>query len=203
MFESMAAFLLVEHLAGQSFVPPAGPAGYERMLAKNRRPYQTRDGYIAIMPYTTQQWTRFMECIGRADLLAADWVNDPVKRSTHVDALYQLIADAAPSRTTAEWLTLLDERDIPCGPVNGLDALFDEPHLKQAGLFEETSHPSQGRLRKVRSPFRVEGLPRKPDRPAQRLGDGSESILLEAGFRPESIADLLARNIVAGSIDGA
>ena len=196
MFESMVAFLLVEHLAGRSFVPPLGPAGYERMLAKNRRPYKTRDGYIAIMPYTTQQWTRFMECVGRTDLLAADWVKDPVKRSANVDALYSVIADAAPQRTTAEWLALLGERDIPCGPVNTLDALFEEPHLKEAGLFEEIAHPSEGALKGVRSPFRVSGLPRKPDRPAPKVGEGSESILLEAGFGPETIRDLIARNIV-------
>jgi crotonobetainyl-CoA:carnitine CoA-transferase CaiB-like acyl-CoA transferase len=196
MFESMVAFLLVEHLAGQSFVPPSGPSGYERMLAKNRRPYKTRDGYIAIMPYTTQQWTRFLECIGRAELLTADWVQDPVKRSTHVDALYQLIVDAASARTTAEWLALLNARDIPCGPVNGLDSLFEEPHLKQAGLFERVDHPSQGKLRLVRSPFRVNDLPKKPDRLAPELGEGSESILSEAGFGSEAIQDLRARNIV-------
>ena len=196
MFESMVAFLLVEHLAGQTFVPPLGPAGYERMLAKNRRPYKTRDGYIAIMPYTTQQWTRFLECVGKADLLAADWVKDPVKRSANVEALYQIIADAAPSRTTAEWLALLDERDIPCGPVNALDDLFGEPHLSAAGLFEEVTHPSEGRLRTVRSPFRVTGSERKPDRPAPRVGEGSQSILLEAGFGEEEVRELIARKIL-------
>jgi crotonobetainyl-CoA:carnitine CoA-transferase CaiB-like acyl-CoA transferase len=198
MFESMVAFLLVEHLAGQSFVPALGPAGYERMLAKNRRPYKTSDGYIAIMPYTTQQWTRFMECVGRSDLLGQDWVSDPVKRSAHVETLYQVIIDAAPARTTAEWLALLAENDIPCGPVNTLATLIDEPHLKEAGLFEEVAHPSEGKLRRVRSPFRVEGLPKKPDRPAPNLGEGGESVLLEAGFGPEDIRDMIARNIVAG-----
>jgi len=196
MFESMVAFLLVEHLAGQTFVPPLGPAGYERMLAKNRRPYKTRDGYIAIMPYTTQQWTRFLECVGKADLLAADWVKDPVKRSANVEALYQIIADAAPARSTAEWLALLDERDIPCGPVNALDDLFGEPHLSAAGLFEEVTHPSEGRLRTVRSPFRVTGSERKPDRPAPRVGEGSQSILLEAGFGEEEVRELIARKIL-------
>jgi len=199
MFESMVAFLLVEHLAGRSFVPPLGPAGYERMLAKNRRPYKTRDGYIAIMPYTTQQWTRFMECVGRDDLLALDWVKDPVKRSANVDALYQVIADAAPRHTTAEWLRLLDERDIPCGPVNTLEALFEEPHLKQAGLFEDIAHPSEGALKRVRSPFRVLDLPRQADLPAPRVGEGSESILLEAGFGPENIEDLIKRKIVGAA----
>ena len=61
MFEAMAAFLLVEHLSGETFRPPLAPLGYERMLAANRRPYRTRDGYMAIMPYTTQQWARFLD----------------------------------------------------------------------------------------------------------------------------------------------
>src|SRR5258706_12254401 len=174
MFESMVAFLLVEHLAGHTFVPPLGPTGYERMLAKNRRPYKTRDGYVAIMPYTTQQWMRFMECVGRADLLEQEWVKDPVKRSANVDALYQVIADAAPQRSTAEWLALMNERDIPCGPVNGFDDLFEEAHLSAVGLFCAMDHPSEGPLRTIRSPFRVLGLERQPDRPAPRAGEDSE-----------------------------
>jgi crotonobetainyl-CoA:carnitine CoA-transferase CaiB-like acyl-CoA transferase len=199
MFESMVAFLLVEHLAGRTFVPPLGPPGYERILAKNRRPYKTRDGYIAIMPYTSQQWTRFMECIGRSDLLELDWVQDPVKRSANVDALYQVISDAAPRHTTAEWLAILDARDIPCGPVNTLDTLFEEPHLKQAGVFEEIVHPTEGTLTKVRSPFRVLDLPRQLDRPAPRPGEDSKAILLEAGFGPKDIEDLAARGIIGDS----
>jgi crotonobetainyl-CoA:carnitine CoA-transferase CaiB-like acyl-CoA transferase len=199
MFESMVAFLLVEHLAGRTFVPPLGPAGYERMLAKNRRPYKTRDGYVAIMPYTTQQWTRFMECVGKADLLAEDWVKDPVKRSANVDALYQVIADATPQRTTAEWLTLMNERDIPCGPVNNFDDLFDEDHLSAVGLFGSVDHPSEGALKAVRSPFRVSGLERKEDRPVPRVGEDSESILQGFGFSGAEIEGLFVRGVVGGN----
>jgi crotonobetainyl-CoA:carnitine CoA-transferase CaiB-like acyl-CoA transferase len=199
MFESMVAFLLVEHLAGRSFVPRLGPSGYERMLAKNRRPYKTRDGYVAIMPYTTQQWTRFMECVERRDLLAADWVKDPVKRSANVDTLYRVIADAAPMRTTDEWLAQMNERDIPCGKVNALDDLFEEPHLAAVGLFEEILHPSEGALTAVRSPFRVSGLTRQPDRPAPRIGESSASILKEAGFSENEVKDLIARKVVGAA----
>jgi crotonobetainyl-CoA:carnitine CoA-transferase CaiB-like acyl-CoA transferase len=196
MFESMVAFLLVEHLAGHTFVPPLGPTGYERMLAKNRRPYKTRDGYVAIMPYTTQQWMRFMECVGRADLLEQEWVKDPVKRSANVDALYQVIADAAPQRSTAQWLALMNERDIPCGPVNGFDDLFDEAHLSAVGLFGSVDHPSEGALRTIRSPFRVSGLERQADKPAPRVGGESESILEEFGFSEVEIRGLFARRVV-------
>jgi crotonobetainyl-CoA:carnitine CoA-transferase CaiB-like acyl-CoA transferase len=196
MFESMVAFLLVEHLAGRSFVPPLGPAGYERMLAKNRRPYRTKDGYVAIMPYTTPQWTRFMECAGRSDLLAQTWVQDPVMRSANVDALYQVIADAAPARPTAEWLALMNERDIPCGPVNGLDDLFAEPHLAAVELFQELAHPTEGALLSVRSPFRVVSSTRQHDRPAPKVGEATESILKDAGFSDEEVSRLLAKKVV-------
>ncbi len=196
MFESMAAFLLVEHLAGRTFNPPLGPTGYERMLAKNRRPYRTRDGYIAIMPYTTQQWTRFLECVGRANMLNEDWVKDPVQRSANVDTLYSVIAEAAPERTTAEWLTLLDQADIPSGPVNGLDDLFEEPHLKAVGLFRPVAHPSEGDLVSARSPFRVSGVTLRPDRPAPLVGGDSESVLREAGFSVGEIKELIVLRIV-------
>jgi crotonobetainyl-CoA:carnitine CoA-transferase CaiB-like acyl-CoA transferase len=154
---------------------------------------------MAIMPYTTQQWTRFLECIDRTDLLAAEWVADPVRRSANVDTLYQLIADVAPSRTTAEWLQILDARDIPCGRANTLNDVFDEPHLKAAALFQDYTHPSEGDLHGVRSAFRVTGLECKLDRPAPRVGADSESVLEQAGYDQEAIKALIAQSIVRGS----
>jgi crotonobetainyl-CoA:carnitine CoA-transferase CaiB-like acyl-CoA transferase len=199
MFESIVAFLMVEHLAGRTFAPPLGAAGYERMLASNRRPYRTRDGYIAIMPYTTLQWTRFIACIGRNDLAEADWVKDPVKRSANVDALYQIIADAAATKTTAEWVELMKECDIPAGRVNGLEDLFSEPHLAAVRLFEEFHHPSEGDLVRARSPFRVTTMERKPDRPAPDIGGSAAVILGEAGYSAAEVRKLMARKVIRSS----
>jgi crotonobetainyl-CoA:carnitine CoA-transferase CaiB-like acyl-CoA transferase len=196
MFESMVAFLLIEHLAARTLAPPLGPAGYERLLAKNRRPFKTKDGYIAIMPYTTEQWTRFIEGIGRAELLELDWVQDPVKRSANVDALYQIIADAAPAKSTAEWLVFLAETDIPCGRVNSLDELFREPHLAAVELFEEYLHPTEGRLTRVRSPFRADGVKEKEDLPPPRAGADGTAILALAGYSPEEIVSLYEKKVV-------
>jgi crotonobetainyl-CoA:carnitine CoA-transferase CaiB-like acyl-CoA transferase len=199
MFESMVAFLLVEHLAGRSFAPPLGPAGYERMLAKNRRPYKTADGYMAIMPYTTPQWTRFLECVGRGEMLKQAWVQDPVQRSANVDALYQIIADAAPAHTTAEWLTILREADIPCGPVNGFEELFAEPHLSDVGLFQAIDHPSEGALTALRSPFRSPSEQRQPDLPAPNIGESSREILSELGYSSQEIEQFFAQRIAVVS----
>src|SRR5438105_9957681 len=196
MFEAMVAFLLVEHLSGHTFRPPLSSLGYERMLAENRKPYRTRDGYMAIMPYTTQQWTRFLACVGRSDLMNEDWVRDPVKRSADVDRLYQIIADAAPSRTTAEWLTILNNADIPCGPVNSFEDLLAHPHLNAVGLFESVEHPSEGSLTSVRSPFRISGAERWPDRPVPRVGQGGTELLQDWGLSPDEIEKLIANKTI-------
>ena len=168
------------------------------MLAKNRRPYRTKDGYMAIMPYTTVQWTRFIDCIGRTDLLEADWVQDPLKRSANVDTLYQLIADAAPQKTTAEWLVLMKECDIPAGRVNALEDLFSEPHLAAVHLFEEFHHPSEGDLLRARFPFHVAGMERKSDRPAPDVGGSAAIILGEAGYSAAEVRKLMSRKVIRG-----
>src|SRR5262249_58513201 len=72
MFESMAAWVMVEHLYGETFVPPLEAAGYKRVLNRWRRPFKTKDGYLAILPYTDQNWRDFFTITGRNDLL-----NDP------------------------------------------------------------------------------------------------------------------------------
>ena len=197
MFESMVAFLLVEHLAGETFRPPLGSMGYERLLAANRRPHRTRDGYVAIMPYTTQQWTRFLECIGRSDLMSEPWVNDPVQRSANVDRLYGIITDAAATRTTAEWLAALGDADIPCGPVNTLSDLKSHVQVEAVDLFQSVEHPSEGALKSIRSPFRVTGCAGTSDRPAPRIGEGGVQILQESGFSGDEIKNLIENRTIA------
>src|SRR5260370_28686579 len=70
MFESMAAWVMVEHLYGETFAPPIDTIGYKRILNPNRRPFKTRDGYLAILPYTDQNWRDFFPLAGRDHLLA-------------------------------------------------------------------------------------------------------------------------------------
>lgn len=190
MLETVTSFLMLEQLGGRAFDPPLGGCGYERLSSPNRRPHQTRDGYIAIIPYNTAHWRAFMELAGRDDLADAPLVNDPVVRSAGIDALYAVIAETTPRYTTAEWLALLGARDIPCAPVNKLDDLFDDPHLKAVGLFQPQEHPSEGRLVNVRSPFVVAGETPAPDRPTPEPGQDGEAVLRDCGWSDAEIAAL-------------
>lgn len=197
MFESTVSFLLSEQLGGASFVPELGPTGYDRLSAPNRRPFRTRDGYMCILPYNATHWSSFFELIGRPDLAQSPSVQDPVRRSQDVDALYAVIAEVAPSRTTAEWLRALGERDVPCARVNAVGDLLHDPQLAATGFFREYDHPTEGRLRSTRSPFRLHaGGTEAPDRPAPALGADGRDVLAGLGYDATEIDRLLDAGVV-------
>lgn len=199
MFESTVSFLMTEQLGGESFVPALGATGYDRLSSPNRKPFRTLDGFLAILPYTTPHWTAFFELIGRPEQAHSPVLQDPVVRSQNVDALYQVIAEVAPQRSSEEWLAQLRQRDIPCARVNGIDDLLHEPHLAATGFFREFDHPTEGRLRDARSPFRCHGLPEGADLPAPRAGSHSRELLATLGFDAAHIDRLIADKVIGTS----
>jgi crotonobetainyl-CoA:carnitine CoA-transferase CaiB-like acyl-CoA transferase len=197
MYESLVSFLLLEQLGGRTFDPPLGGIGYDRLLSPYRKPFRTQDGFISIVPYTAQHWTRFLGLVGREQLAADRRVVDPVERSRNIDMLYAIIEESTPQHTTDEWIVLLRELDIPHARVNRLDELFDDPHLRQAGMFAKIDHPTEGSLVSVRSPFSILGDgPAAPDRLAPTLGQDTREILAEAGLEADAVEHLIGTGAV-------
>ncbi|WPL81874.1 CoA transferase [Bordetella hinzii] len=159
MFETMVSFTLAEHLSGHSFVPPRGPMGYSRVLSPQRRPYRTRDGYLALLPYTDAQWRRFFALAQRPELAEDARYVDAAARARNVDALYQDLADIVAGLDTEAWLALLAGADIPHSRVNTPQALFDDPHLRATGFFRQVEHPTEGRLVTTAIPVRFSRTP--------------------------------------------
>jgi crotonobetainyl-CoA:carnitine CoA-transferase CaiB-like acyl-CoA transferase len=176
MFETLVAFTLVEHLSGHTFVPPLGPMGYSRVLSPQRRPYRTRDGYVALLPYTDAQWQRFFALAGRPELASDVRYVDAASRARHFDALYQDLADIVAEHDTAYWLSALADADIPHSRVNTLEDLFDDPHLKQTGFFQQMDHATEGKVMVPSIPLRFSRTPGDIRRLAPRQDDDRDML---------------------------
>lgn len=191
MYESVAHFVLADHLAGRTFEPPPGEAGYDRLLSRNRRPYRTRDGYLSVLVYNDRHWQRFLEAIGQPRMFREDArFASQANRSRHIHEVYGFVGEVMATRTTAQWQELLQAIDIPHQVPVSLDELLADPHLQASGLLGEEEHPTEGRVRVLGAPTRWSAAATLA--PAPRLGQHSTEVLRGVGLFGEQVADLLA-----------
>lgn len=193
MFETMVAFVLGDHLGGQTFEPPLDNGGYARQLSPERRPYQTRDGHICALIYTDRQWQGFLRAIGREGLMQEDErFASYAARARHVDQVYGLLATVFLERTTAEWMALLEAADVPSMPMHSLETVLDDPHLAASGFFATVDHPTEGPIRTMRPPVSFQYCQPPAGRPAPTLGEHTRQVLAGLGYAEDRIDAMLA-----------
>ena len=198
MLEVMTAFTLAEHMGGMNFVPTAGPAGYKRITAGGRKPMPTKDGHIALLPYTAAHWQAFFAAVDRLDVFERLGVADRHTRNANIQQIYRELAAITRTRTSAEWLALCYEKDIPATAITPLDQIPDHPHLQAVGMFEEVDHPTEGRLRQMKPPVAFSDSPASVRRQAPKVGQHNAEVLAELGFAEGEIAALAAAGALSG-----
>jgi crotonobetainyl-CoA:carnitine CoA-transferase CaiB-like acyl-CoA transferase len=199
MFETMAAFILTEHLFGHTFVPPEAPLGYPRVLAPGRRPYKTKDGHICMLAYTDPQWRKFWRTVGKPELADDARFDTMASRTRNIAELYRLAGDCLGDRTTKEWLAVFQELDIPAARIASLPDLMRDPHLEAVGLLKQVTHPSEGEIMMTDLSVRFSDTSAAVERLQPRLGEHSVEILGEAGLTAGEIAKLIA---AGATLDG-
>lgn len=188
MFETLAQFVLGDHMGGRSFEPPLGPPGYGRLLQPNRRPYRTSDGHLCVLVYTDAHWRSFFEAIGRPEEFEANPLFHDIRvRVARYDEAYGFVAAELARRSTAEWLELLERHDIPFSPMHDLDSLIDDPHLETVGFFQEMDHPSEGRIRLTSPPATWSRTQPSIRSAPPRVGEHTREVLAEAGLTQSDI----------------
>ena len=196
MFETLAAFILNEHLCGATFAQD-GQVGYSRILSRNRRPFRSQDGWIAVLPYTGEQWRRFLAEVARTDLLSQTWFNTPEGRNAHIDELYAAVSDAISRRTNTDWCEVLNRLDIPYSPVASLQDLLTDPHLSAIGFFEPGENYPPSIQRKLAQPVTFRGIEAVEDQPPHRLGADTRDVLRECGYSEQEIDGMLQKREIA------
>jgi crotonobetainyl-CoA:carnitine CoA-transferase CaiB-like acyl-CoA transferase len=186
MLDVLRAFILVEHGAG-AVASVDGQAGYSRVLATQRGPQRTLDGWINILPYSTSAYDALFAAGDRHDL-----VGDPRTKGREMqlnaDFLYGELRGLIAQRTTAEWLSFCKQHQIPVGEIADLDDIVRELPMVQ--------HPHAGAHRTIPTPVLYSDSTVGARTPAPRIGEDTAAVLREAGLSDGEIRGLEAAGVV-------
>ncbi len=195
MMECMVSFTMAENLYGHAFVPPREPIAYTRSVNPNRKPYRTKDGYIAVMPYSNDNWINFLSHGGREDLMEDPRYSTYKERTKNITDLYKVCEEVALLKTTDEWMEVLAAQNVPCMRVHSLESVLADPQISETGFLEEREHPSEGTYRAVKNPIEFSASPVTIDRDPPLLGQHNREILQELGFDDAQYEELHAEGV--------
>jgi glutaryl-CoA transferase len=163
-------------------------------------PYQafaTGDGHLMLAVGNDRQFASLCTIAGRPELATDERFRTNAGRVAHRAVLVPELAVLLRGRTTAEWLAALTPASVPCGPINDLAAVFDEPQVRHRALRFELPHPLAGRVPQVRSPVRYSRSVLEYSRPPPLLGEHTDSVLAaEADVGLAELAALRARGVI-------
>ena len=191
MFETMAGFVMGDHMGGLTFEPPLDKGGYARHLSRDRRPYKTSDGYLSVIVYNDKQWENFFKATGRDDLRADPKFATFAGRAGNIDVVYAELARIFETRTTAEWIDLLTKADVPVMPMHDLASMLHDEHLEATNFFPVVNHPTEGPIRSMKVTASWSETEAEPIRLAPRLNEHGAEILKEIGYSADEIAALV------------
>ena len=163
-------------------------------------PYQafaTSDSHIIVAVGNDRQFQKFVSAGGHA-ALADDprFATNPM-RVRNRDVLIPLLAEMVATATKQHWIDLLESAGVPCGPINDLAEVFDNPQVAARGLRIDLPHPSGAPARLVGSPMRMSATPPTYSAAPPLLGQHTDAVLHELlGFGATQIAALRARGVI-------
>ncbi len=152
--------------------------------------YKTDDGYINIATAGQRIWKRFCEVLGAPELVKNPDYIDGAARSKNRDALDVEINKRLVGKTSNEWVEIMNEAGVPCGPIYNIDQMFADPQVKHLGIAQSVTKKDKTKMRLVGQGVT---LSRTPSRLAVRppeLGEHTDAVLKEFGFSARDIAAL-------------
>jgi crotonobetainyl-CoA:carnitine CoA-transferase CaiB-like acyl-CoA transferase len=164
-------------------------------------PYQdfpTADGHMIVAIGNDAQFASFCAAAGRPEWADDERFRHGVARVQNRDVLIAAMREVTATRTTREWVALLEKANVPCGPINTLADVFDDPQVRSRGLRIEVDHPHAGPIPLVANPIRLSATPVSYRRAPPTLGQDSEQVAREVlNLSPEQINNLKQQGVLA------
>jgi len=164
--------------------------------------YPTRDGWVNISAAGQAIWERLAHGLGHPEWIPRAEYADNAARSTNRAKLNAAIAEVTATRTSAEWVEILNEAGVPTGPIYNMDEVFADAQVQHIRAAVPVPHPTLGEVRVVNQAVTLSRTPAAMARATPEHGEHTEEILRELGLDAATIDGLRARGVIHGASDG-
>jgi CoA:oxalate CoA-transferase len=172
------------------------PCGNDSPFAYPVGVFRSADSHISISAYNNKFWRRLCRALQIETLVDDPRFDSPEKRLANKEELKPILAKRFSSKSTAEWRIILEETDIPCGPIHSYDALFSDPQVIHNELAIRLPHPSLKEVRTLGNPIRMSGTQAMEHTGAPLLGEHTDSVLSALGYSDGEINELRGKHII-------
>src|SRR5881296_344883 len=158
--------------------------------------FETKDGHINIAASGDEIYERLCKAVERPDFRSDPRFATSKARSTNRDVLMDVLMPVTRQKTSAEWIRILNEAGVPCGPIYKINESFADPQVQHLAMAQPVHSPALGDLTILGHPV-SHGDTRQPIRTAApELGQDNDDILTGLGYTKEQIADLAKRGVI-------
>ena len=186
-------------LPGGALADRQGGAGPGRQQPPHQHPHrrlQDQGRHINIAAAGAEIYQRLWKALGAESLGSdPDYATDKL-RSRNRDRLNAAIEEITKTKTSAEWIEIINQAGVPCGPIYKMDEVFADPQVKHIGIAQGVEHPSLGRIEVVGQAVSLSRTPSTIRTPTPERGEHTEAILHELGYDAAAVAGLRAKGVI-------
>ena len=183
-------------IASATGVAP-GPLGSAHPLTAPYQAFQTKDKWITVGASNQNTWLKLIDALGAKELQENEKFNSNANRMKNLTELTELLKKELVKKTAEEWLKLFDEKGLPCGPINTVTEMFEDPQTIERKMIVDVKNTKAGSFKAIGMPIKFSETKVEDTKESPTFGQHTKQILLDHGFKSEEIDSLMKQGVVS------
>ena len=182
-------------IAGATGESP-GPLGSAHPLTAPYQAFKTKDKWITIGASNQNTWLKLIKAIDREDLQENEKFSSNLNRKKNLTELVEILTTVLSKKTSLEWLKIFDDNGFPCGPINSITDMFEDPQTIDRQMILEVDNKKAGKSKAIGMPIKFSKSKTEKSKGAPNLGEHTKEIMIDFGYKEKEIEDFYSRKII-------
>ena len=182
-------------IAGATGQSP-GPLGSAHPLTAPYQAFKTKDKWITVGASNQNTWLMLLKAINRQDLQENEKFSSNLSRKKNINQLVDILSSELLKKTSDEWLKIFDNNGLPCGPINSITEMFEDPQTIHREMIIEVDNKKAGKSKAIGMPIKFSKSKTEKSKGAPNLGEHTREIMLSFGYKHEEIEDFYNRKVI-------